>query len=84
MTESSVTNIDTNAKRKPVPLLSILSMTFFHVFFYGVIVIIVYWMLTLNYHMLIASALVTFLQSFVPAGRRNWYRNFVMNYMKPQ
>jgi hypothetical protein len=84
MTESTTANINVNPVKKSVPILSIISMSFFHSLFYGVIGIVIYWILTINIPMLITCGIIIFLQSLVPSGRRVWYRNFVMKYLKPQ
>jgi|688.fasta_scaffold160848_2 hypothetical protein len=76
---------NTNTKPETVhvktgPILSILG---FQIVFYGVVAIILYGLVTLNWKWLLITSIIIILQ--LPIKQKNHkYINFVLDYLKPQ
>lgn len=72
-----------NPQTVPVPFYSILSILLFQIIFYGVIGLIIYWMITLNWKWLFITCIITFIQLSIN-GKNMKYINIVLNVLKPQ
>jgi hypothetical protein len=68
----------------PVSLRSTLSILFFQGLFYGVALTLLYWVLTLNYKMLLISSAISLAQEIWKPKKNRRYKSFVLGYMKPQ
>lgn len=75
--------INTKPETLPVKTGPILSILGFQIIFYGVIAIIIYWLVTLNSKWLLITCIITILQ-FPIKNKSQKYINFVLDYLKPQ
>ena len=62
---------------------STFSILGFQVVFYGVIFILIYWIVTINIKMLAIAAFIAFMQIPIK-GKNQKYINFVLDFLQPQ
>lgn len=58
--------IDSEPQTVKISYKSIISILAFQIVFYGIIFLLVYWIATFNWKMLLLSVIVSILQTFVP------------------
>lgn len=59
-------------------------MLFFQGTFYGIVFVLMYWIITLNFTMLFISIVISLAQLLIKPGRRMWYKQFIFKYLRPQ
>ena len=64
------------------PLISILSLLLFQTLFYLTPITILYWIITLNYHMLAICGIISIVQKIVVVGRNEGYVRWVGKYLR--
>ena len=83
-TTTTTTKMTTKPQQQPhtAPLISILSLLLFQTLFYLTPITILYWIITLNYHMLAICGIISIVQKIVVVGRNEGYVRWVGKYLR--